>query len=115
MKPFNLARKLVLEQASRVPDGSGGHVVSWVALGTLWADVQAGTGGERYAEFVTLSNVAYRIIVRGAPQGAPSSMQTSRPRATPRRLPTRVCGASAAFSVGGNARTVGASTLEEAF
>lgn len=72
MKPFNLARKLVLEQASRVPDGSGGHVVSWVALGTLWADVQAGTGGERYAEFVTLSNVAYRIIVRGAPQGAPS-------------------------------------------
>lgn len=72
MKPYNLSRKLVLERVNRVPDGSGGHVVSWVALGTLWADIQAGTGGEHYAEFVTLSNVAYRIIVRGAPQGAPS-------------------------------------------
>ncbi len=72
MKTINLSRKLVLEEAQRLPDGAGGHVKTWVVLGTLWADVQAGTGGERYAEFVTLSKVAYRIIVRGAPQGAPS-------------------------------------------
>lgn len=72
MKQINLSRKLVLEKSTRVPDGAGGHTVAWVALGTLWADVQAGTGGERYTEFVTLSNVAYRILVRGAPQGAPS-------------------------------------------
>jgi head-tail adaptor len=72
VKSYNLSRKLVLEQVQRNPDGAGGFAVTWVALGTLWADVQAGTGGERYAEFVTLSNVAYRIFVRGAPQGAPS-------------------------------------------
>lgn len=72
MKSYNLSRKLVLEQMLRTPDGAGGFSASWVALGTLWADVRAGTGSERYAEFVTLSNVAYRITVRGAPQGAPS-------------------------------------------
>lgn len=72
MKEINLSRKLVLERATRVADGMGGHVLTWAALGTLWADIQPGTGGERYAEFVTLSNVAYRITVRGAPQGAPS-------------------------------------------
>lgn len=72
MKEINLSRKLVLEQATRIADGMGGHALTWVAKGTLWADVQPGAGGERYAEFVTLSNVAYRITVRGAPQGAPS-------------------------------------------
>jgi len=72
VKAVNLSRKLVLEQVTRTADSMGGHVLTWVPLGTLWADVQPGTGGERYAEFVTLSNVAYRITVRGAPQGAPS-------------------------------------------
>jgi len=67
-----LNRKLVLEDAVQLPDGSGGFAESWVALGEMWGEVKAGTGSEKAGEFVTVSSVPYRITVRGAPVGAPS-------------------------------------------
>ncbi|MCU9848716.1 head-tail adaptor protein [Defluviimonas sp. WL0024] len=72
MSAPRLNRKLVLEEAQRVPDGAGGWSLNWVVLGALWAAVDAGAGGERAGEFLTVSSVSYRITVRGAPQGAPS-------------------------------------------
>lgn len=65
-------RKMVLEDAVQAPDGSGGFVENWVALGELWAEVTAGAGSEKAGEFVTVSSVPYRITVRGAPVGAGS-------------------------------------------
>ncbi|MEO1139187.1 MAG: head-tail adaptor protein [Pseudomonadota bacterium] len=67
-----LNRKLILQDAVRVPDGAGGHVESWENLGVLWADVQARSGREAAGEDVRLSKTGYRIIVRSAPYGAPS-------------------------------------------
>lgn len=67
-----LNRKLVLEDAVQLPDGSGGYAESWVALGQVWAEVAAGTGREKAGEFVTVSSVPYRITVRAAPFGAAS-------------------------------------------
>lgn len=64
-----LRRKLVLETLERTPDGSGGYVETWVALGSLWAEVKAGTGKETETDFLTLSYVPYRITVRSAPPG----------------------------------------------
>ncbi|WP_343079350.1 head-tail adaptor protein [Ostreiculturibacter nitratireducens] len=75
MSAPRLNRKLVLEEATRSPDGAGGFTLSWAALGELWAEVKAGMGRERAGEFVTLSTVPFRITVRAAPQGA-----ASRPR-----------------------------------
>ena len=72
MKIPRMNRKLILEEAQRVPDGSGGFTTTWVELGPIFAEVKAGTGRERAGEFVTLSTVPYRITVRAAPQGAPS-------------------------------------------
>lgn len=72
MNAPRLNRKLILEEAQRQPDGSGGWTEVWVALGALWARVDPGSGRERAGEFVTLSSVPYRITVRAAPQGAPS-------------------------------------------
>lgn len=69
---YRLSRSLVLEEAQRLADGSGGFRRVWVTLGTLWADVQAGTGRERAGEFVTLSSLPFRIVVRAVAQGAPS-------------------------------------------
>ena len=74
-KTVHLNRKLVLEAPVRVVDGAGGHTETWTVLGTLWASIKAGTGRERAAQFVTISQVAFRIIVRAAPVGA-----ASRPR-----------------------------------
>lgn len=72
MRAPRLNRRLVLEEAQRVADGAGGFTLTWVALGALWAAVDAGAGRERAGEAATVSSVPYRITVRGAPQGAPS-------------------------------------------
>ncbi|KAB2884579.1 MAG: head-tail adaptor protein [Albidovulum sp.] len=72
MSAPRLSRRLVLEEAQRVPDGAGGHGLTWVAVGMLWGLIEAGAGRERAGEFVTLSSVGYQITVRAAPPGAPS-------------------------------------------
>lgn len=72
MNRVHLNRKLVLEAPSRVLDGAGGHSETWVELGVLWAQLKAGTGREVASQFVTVSTVPYRIIVRASPEGSPS-------------------------------------------
>jgi len=72
MNAPRLNRRLTLEEAQRVPDGSGGFALTWVTKGALWAAIEAGTGRERAGESVTISTAGYRIVVRGAPAGAPS-------------------------------------------
>ena len=67
----HLSRQLVLEDPRRLPDGAGGYIESWSALGTLWAEVTALSG--RNADQQSLQR--YRITVRAAPVGA-----TARPR-----------------------------------
>ncbi len=69
---MHLNRKIVLEAPVRVLDGAGGHSESWQALGTIWASIKAGTGREAAGEFVTVSTVPYRIVVRASPEGSPS-------------------------------------------
>ena len=68
----HLNRKLILEAPVRALDGAGGHTETWSPLGTLWAAIKAGTGRESASEFVTLSTVPYRIVVRASPEGSPS-------------------------------------------
>ncbi|PIE14417.1 MAG: phage tail protein [Rhodobacterales bacterium] len=70
MKPVHLNRKLVLEAPDQLPDGAGGFTRVWVALGEHWAEVTARTGREKAGEAVPVSNVGFRITVRGAPVGS---------------------------------------------
>ncbi len=72
MAEIKLNRPLVLEEAQRSPDGAGGYIETWVQLGTLWAEVKAGSGNEAQGGGVSLSRTRYRITVRAAPYGAPS-------------------------------------------
>jgi head-tail adaptor len=67
-----LSRRLVLEEVIGTSDGAGGIVRTWSTMGVLWAQVRAGSGREKAADFVTLSSMSYRITVRAAPPGAPS-------------------------------------------
>lgn len=64
-----LARRLTLEAAQRSSDGAGGFVDTWVALGTLWADVKPRTGRLARGETGEISIGGFRIAVRAAPQG----------------------------------------------
>ena len=75
----DLTRALVLEERVRTPDGAGGFTLAWTALGTLWAEVAAGSGREAFVAGRPEGRVTYRILVRGAPVGA-----RSRPRADQR-------------------------------
>jgi head-tail adaptor len=70
-KAVHLNRKLVLEQAKRVSDGAGGYVETWTQMGALWASITSGTGSEHSKDFLTISRVPMKIIVRGAAEGSP--------------------------------------------
>lgn len=70
MNRVHLSRQLVLEAPERVADGAGGYVEAWVAQGTLWAEVRAGSGRARDGGELSLASVAYRIVVRGAANGS---------------------------------------------
>ena len=72
MRARRLSRRLVLEGAERVADGSGGYADRWSSRGVLWAEVVAGTGREIGVDLVARERVGLRIMVRGAPAGAPS-------------------------------------------
>jgi head-tail adaptor len=65
-----LKRRLVLEAASRLPDGAGGYAETWVVLGELWAEVRAGSGIDAASDMVAVASVPLRIVVRAAPEGA---------------------------------------------
>lgn len=71
MREPSLSRALVLEARVETADGAGGFEVSWVPMGTLWADVRLRSGREVSRAGAALSRAAYRIIVRAAPPGSP--------------------------------------------
>lgn len=71
MKLPQLNHALVLEAPERVSDGAGGFVEGWVVLGTLWGEITARTGRETAQAGAPVSQVGYKIIVRGAPFGTP--------------------------------------------
>lgn len=74
--PVRLLRRLVLEDAETSPDGAGGFSVSWIPVGTLWADVTARASREDFVGGAVRPRVRYRILVRGAPVGAASRPRT---------------------------------------
>jgi len=69
-----LNRRLVLEARHGESDGAGGIVSTWIALGTLWAQIIPHRGRLVTGETGALSVGRFRIILRGAPQG-----QSNRP------------------------------------
>ncbi|WP_037227427.1 head-tail adaptor protein [Roseobacter sp. GAI101] len=71
MTVLQLNRRLVLEAPTRLVDGAGGYRETWVALGTVWADVQARGGREAAQASVPISRMGFAITVRAAPFGSP--------------------------------------------
>ncbi len=76
MRLPRLERRLVLEGAQQVPDGSGGLAEIWSELAVHWAEVRPGTGREAAEEVFPKSSVPMRIIVRA---GVPGSLARPRP------------------------------------
>ncbi|WP_114964945.1 head-tail adaptor protein [Alkalilacustris brevis] len=71
MSAPRLTRRLVLEAPETVADGAGGFTQGWAVLGTLWAELRAGTGrGARLGGVVPVGRIPWRITVPMAPPGA---------------------------------------------
>jgi head-tail adaptor len=86
MSAPQLTHLLVLEQATRLPDGAGGFTTTWATLCTHWAEITSGAGRITAGEEVFVSQVPYRITLRAAPVGS-----TARPRPDQRlRLGSRI-------------------------
>ena len=66
-----LNRELILEAPERIGDAAGGYVGGWTVMGTLWGEITARTGRERALTGTPTAQVAYKIVVRGAPYGSP--------------------------------------------
>ncbi|WP_370158627.1 head-tail adaptor protein, partial [Salipiger bermudensis] len=54
-----LNRRLVLEAPVVSPDGAGGQMESWTAMGTLWAEIRPKTGREATGEAGAMSVRAF--------------------------------------------------------
>lgn len=71
MRRYLLNRPMVLEAAQTAPDGAGGQVMTWAALGTLWVELRPGAGGERLGPIAPEGAMAFRAYCRAAPPGSP--------------------------------------------
>lgn len=67
-----LNRLMTLEAPADAPDGGGGSVRSWTALGAVWAAVRAASGGEGVSGGAEGSRVTHRVELRWAPPDSPA-------------------------------------------
>jgi SPP1 family predicted phage head-tail adaptor len=59
-----LSHRLVLEAPQRLPDGSGGAVVTWSEVLTAWAEVTAKTGSETLVADGLEARVTHTVRIR---------------------------------------------------
>ncbi len=74
-----LTRRLVLEARRREPDGAGGYVETWEALGVHWAEVKPRRGRALASDALPKAVIPVDIVVRAMAPGRPG-----RPRADQR-------------------------------
>lgn len=65
-----LSRRLVLERPRRVTDAGGGADIVWEPIGTLWADLRAGSAREDTDAVRETVRVTHRVTIRTAPPGS---------------------------------------------
>lgn len=70
-----LNRRLTLEAETRSPDGAGGFVPVWAALGTLWAALEAGRATEETGADAVVAVAPVTVTVRAVPEGDPARPQ----------------------------------------
>ncbi len=59
-----MRHRVVVERATKTPDGAGGYALSWAAVATIWADVRPVSGNERYLSMRVEDDVSHTILTR---------------------------------------------------
>lgn len=66
----DLDRRIVIERSTTVPDGGGGHTVTWTELATVAASRSDVKDTERVAYGTIVSELVSRFVIRaGGPAG----------------------------------------------
>ncbi|SMH42829.1 phage head closure protein [Mesorhizobium australicum] len=68
--PGELRTELVLEEASRTPDGAGGFTESWTGIATVFARLQPIVVRDRFGADQTIEEVTHRVTIRHRPDVA---------------------------------------------
>lgn len=64
MRAGKTNERITIRQYSLVADGAGGQTKSYSDLATVWADVRAGNGTERFDEERTNATAIVKFIIR---------------------------------------------------
>ena len=59
-----LRHRLTLEAADETPDGAGGVVRTWTALGAIWAAIEPVSAGDAVVADKRVGALTHRIVVR---------------------------------------------------
>jgi SPP1 family predicted phage head-tail adaptor len=59
-----LRHRLTLEAPDETPDGAGGVVRSWTALGEIWAAIEPLSAGESIVADKRVGRLTHRIVIR---------------------------------------------------
>ena len=59
-----LRARLVLEEPVRTPDGGGGASESWIAVATVWGQIEARPGGEAIQADRVTATVVHNVTIR---------------------------------------------------
>lgn len=65
----HLNRRLTLEAEARAPDGAGGFVSVWQALGTVWAALEVGSSRDAVEGERVVAVQPVKVTVRAAADG----------------------------------------------
>ncbi|HFZ2573619.1 TPA: phage head closure protein [Pseudomonas aeruginosa] len=64
MRAGRLRHPLTIEREERVPDGGGGFITKWVAVGREWASLEGINGREFIAANAQRSETTWRVTLR---------------------------------------------------
>jgi SPP1 family predicted phage head-tail adaptor len=64
MQPGKLDRRITIQRQTVTQDSYGQDVVTWTDLATVWAEVGAVRGIERFAAMQTVAEVDTRFVIR---------------------------------------------------
>lgn len=70
MKMPHLNQQLVLLNPVRTPDGAGGYVTEWAALGIHWGEVQSSRGTAQHSAGARRVRRTVKVVIRAFPPGA---------------------------------------------
>ena len=64
MRAGMLRKQIAVQAEQPTTDGAGGYALAWVALATVWGEIEPVSGRQVYADGHIEGHVTHRVVVR---------------------------------------------------